>query len=355
MIIKLKENLFINKESGRVGRKISDVEGTKFKEPKREPIITQYILQLTQRCNLACRHCFNEFYSGRKGCMEKETAKEILDRTFDYMEKMGLSMFNIVLHGGESTLCLDVMEFICKYIQKHDFNINVSLQTNATLLDRALSIIRKYGIGLSISIDGTADMHNAIRVYPNGRGSFEDVYRNIKLVDSFHPLVTVSKYNAKRFDEVLDFLLKFNINSISTIFVFNRPELRADVRDVEIFAEKIVDRAVREYLLNGRFIEIRELSVVLKHAFSEHRYACWRSPCAAALSVVAVDPEGCIYPCDCLIDEYWFLGNLLEKDLENIVKNEKAEKLRSRDYRKISPCKDCIFGAICQASCPSQA
>lgn len=349
---------YLNRATGRFAKSYEACAESEPPALVAKPRITQYIFQLTQGCNLRCRHCFNEFYGERETkCMDIETAKEIIDLTTDYAEKEGITEFSWVFHGGESSLCMETLEFACRYLTEQPVNYRLSIQTNGVLMHRLLPLVKKYGLGISLSVDGLAEHHNAIRVYPSGEGSFAAVLRGMEMLRShgvsFHPLVTVSKFNAREIDRVLRFISGYT-GSISSIYIFNRPELAPSQRDVEVYAEKCLRFLTGSYL-HGRVLHYRELSVALLHLFSQRRYACSRSPCAACTGVVTVDPGGNVYPCDCMIAEEWKMGNLLESGLQKLLSSKPAKLIRKRDYRKIEGCRECLYGAVCMGDCPSHA
>lgn len=161
-------------------------------------------LCLTRDCNLSCRYC----YSGKKlkQDMSFATAQEIVDFTMDITppgRKIAFSFF-----GGEPLLSFDLLKKIIGYIRKKEREakkpISLSVTSNGTLLtEPILDFFREESVDLCISIDGPAQVHNLNRCYKDGRGSFEDVVRNLGL--AFARLGTL-QVNAVYGPDTIDFL-----------------------------------------------------------------------------------------------------------------------------------------------------
>ena len=59
--------------------------------------------------------------------------------------------------------------------------IGFTMTTNATLLnDEDIALFEEYGFTLTVSLDGLQATHDNLRPYRSGKGSFEQVARNVK-------------------------------------------------------------------------------------------------------------------------------------------------------------------------------
>lgn len=93
--------------------------------------------------------------------------------------------------GGEPFLEIDLLNEITEYWKfallerRHKWlgNFRISISTNGILYDdeRVQRWIRKNYelLSIGITIDGTKEKHDSTRVYPDGRGSYDDVARNV--------------------------------------------------------------------------------------------------------------------------------------------------------------------------------
>lgn len=357
--------LYINKETGKISKEF-DKEYLLDKRynpvVKRKPHFTLFVIDTTFNCTLSCKYCYNEFYTKRerKG-IDRETMKLILDRIFDYLEYKNNLRAIIEFHGGEPLLYKDTIKFACKYVEQNDLEnfIKFRIQTNGTLIDLdAIKIFKKYNFSVGISIDGTERYHNKTRVFPNGEGSFKRVMKGVKLMNqhgiSHGVLTTVTKYNARYFDEIMNFFLTFT-RSIATNFVWGRKELEASEDDIKIFAHKTTLEILRNFYMKRTQIKFRELEHALVHLFTPIRWNCGSSPCIGATNYVSIDYKGNVYPCNKIDVEAFKLGNLYDKELKDMENAPIAKEYRKRFWKKIKQCKECILGAICQGKCPAEA
>ncbi|MGX9755332.1 radical SAM peptide maturase, CXXX-repeat target family [Clostridioides difficile] len=145
---------------------------------------------VTEDCNLRCSYCY-EVHKNNKKRMTFETAKKSVDYILDNEELYDAPAVIWDFIGGEPLLEIELIDKISDYIKiqsyrkKHkwlnDYRFNIG--TNGTLYNQPLvsKYIRKNKDKLSISmtIDGTERKHDLHRVYEDGRGSYNDVFKNI--------------------------------------------------------------------------------------------------------------------------------------------------------------------------------
>jgi len=89
--------------------------------------------------------------------------------------------------------------------------ISNALQTNGTLLDDAWGeFLHAENFLVGLSIDGPAKLHNAYRVDKQGRDSYDDVLRGLRVLKKhrveFNTLTVVNRLNSRHPLEVYRFL-----------------------------------------------------------------------------------------------------------------------------------------------------
>ncbi len=358
--------LYINQRTGKVSRGFNkEVLLDKSYNPDtidKKPGFNYFLFDVTFDCTLRCRYCYNEFYAKReKKHIDKELAKFFLDKIFDYLEKKRDMRFRLIFHGGEPMLHPETVEFICRYIERNDFLpfAHIGMQSNATVVSmKLIRVLRKYNVHVGVSIDGTEDIHNKLRVFPNGKGSFDRTVEGIRLMQKHGvkvgPLTVLTKYNAHRIDEVYRFLMNLGLNNSGIVFCFNRPEYIPTPEQYSIFAHKTALTVLRE-MAKGRYFSVREFEYVIKHILTPNRWGCWSSPCMGAREFISITYTGDTFPCNRINVQEWNLGNLFDKDFKDIERGRKAKEWRSRFWRNIKECSECIIGAICQGYCASTA
>lgn len=94
--------------------------------------------------------------------------------------------------GGEPLLAIDLIEELIKYFKQRTIELNhpwairhrFSICSNGIdyFNPKFQNLLKKYGneISFSISIDGTKKLHDACRIFPDGRGSYDIAIQGVK-------------------------------------------------------------------------------------------------------------------------------------------------------------------------------
>lgn len=132
------------------------------------------MLILTENCNLACRYCYE---CSENQNMTFQTAKEIID---DEMQNEIQEKFKIFFFGGEPFVNFEVLKQIYVYAEQFYSNRveKYAVTTNGTLVHgpvREWLYEHRNRFEITLSIDGTANMHNRNRLDKSGKGSFEQI------------------------------------------------------------------------------------------------------------------------------------------------------------------------------------
>ncbi len=197
--LKLARNKFLdannrNKENFRqITTEGSEPLGGQIKDHLTKQGFKQLTLIVSHRCNLCCQYCiYSEEYTHTRTHesrdMSLQTAKEVLRLYFDRFSKVKnhnpRATPTIGFYGGEPLLNFALIEKITKLASEYwDSPINFHLTTNGTLLSKEIiDFLEKHGFFLSVSLDGPRDEHNKNRIYPSGKGSFDDIVQNLAML-----------------------------------------------------------------------------------------------------------------------------------------------------------------------------
>ena len=119
--------------------------------------------------------------------MSHAVAAKAVEHIGNHAERHGLSVVDVILHGGEPLLAgADwLAELVGLLHDQVPARVNVSVQTNGTLLSRAmLETLNSLRVSIGVSLDGDAEATNRHRRYPNGRNSFDAVAEGLHLLQS---------------------------------------------------------------------------------------------------------------------------------------------------------------------------
>lgn len=136
--------------------------------------IFSFELELTARCNLACRHCYINLPAGDREAQSRELTAGEIDGIADQAVELGAVW--VLLTGGEPLLREDFTEIYMNLKRK---GLLVSVFTNATLLgDEHVTLFRKYPPrDIEITIYGaTAETYERVTRRP---GSFDDFMKGL--------------------------------------------------------------------------------------------------------------------------------------------------------------------------------
>lgn len=180
---------------------------------------TMLDLRICEVCNFGCAHCIAGCaQSGRM--MDAETAVEISSKYIQLIRKNNRPEdLDIEIHFGiaEPLLCFDtIRETVLKLKELYpEEKINYSLNSNLALLTEEMALFfKEHSFFVHTSIDGLKPVNDRIRVYKDGRGTFDDIMRAIHLMEEVgYPLpdigVTVTAANLAAFRSDMKAFVKF--------------------------------------------------------------------------------------------------------------------------------------------------
>ncbi|WP_433206685.1 FxsB family cyclophane-forming radical SAM/SPASM peptide maturase [Dactylosporangium sp. CS-047395] len=152
--------------------------------------ISQYVLKVAARCDLACDHCYvyesaDQTWRGRPHCIDASTVDAAARRISEHADRHGLARVRVVLHGGEPLLAgADRLRDIVDRLRGAlGDRLELSLQTNGVLLDERLcALFVEQGVRVGVSLDGDATAHDRHRRRADGRGSHAEVRQALALL-----------------------------------------------------------------------------------------------------------------------------------------------------------------------------
>ncbi|MDR3108745.1 MAG: radical SAM peptide maturase, CXXX-repeat target family [Planctomycetaceae bacterium] len=156
----------------------------------REVSVRNITFVLTEDCQLRCKYCYicgkNSF-----AVMSFDVAKQAIDYVLTHQDIFndGSVVWDFI--GGEPLLEVQLMDEICDYAKIRMFELNhpwfdnyrINISSNGLLYDN--SHVQKFlaknrtHVSIMLSVDGTKQKHNQQRVYPNGKGCYDDVVKQI--------------------------------------------------------------------------------------------------------------------------------------------------------------------------------
>ena len=190
---------------------------------------------VTKDCQLACKYCY---LVGKNNCerMPFEVAQKAIDYILTSRTLFPESSVVFEFIGGEPFLEIDLIDQISDYIKLRLYELNhpwfnsyrFNFSTNGILYGspKVQNYINKNlnHVSIGITIDGTKEKHDLNRVYKDGRGSYDDVVKNIPLWLKQFPgegtKVTVSSNDLPYIKESVLHLFSLGIEQVNINCVF---------------------------------------------------------------------------------------------------------------------------------------
>lgn len=297
-------------------RVIENGEASPLAPPEAPPAdfpLQALVLNVTNQCNLACTYCY-EFGAdkiatpqGKPKYMTKETARASVDLLLN--ESGGRNAVHITFFGGETLMNFPLLRDVLDYanVQAAALNktITFSLTTNATLLtDPIIDFLSENEVGVTVSIDGPAEIQNRHRVYRSGKGSYEVIEPKLRKLIATHKTraVTARVTLTEGVTDVVGIYrhLKDELgfheigfapvtNSGDRDYAIDGGGMDAVLVGFHALADEWLDYALRGEL-HG-FTNVSEtIGELIQGVNKSH-------PCGAALGLMGVSPSGDLSPC----------------------------------------------------------
>ncbi len=325
------------------------------------------IWNFTNRCNLACRHC----YSYADPNQEDFLTTEFILGAIPELKKAGIKF--VIFSGGEPLIRRDIFE-IAEAMRKEGIVTYLStngLYVNEKNVDRIIETFNYIGI----SIDGIEEVHDRFRGLA---GAYRKSLDAIALIQKYGGNAgirfTITNETKESFYSIFELAEEIGVDKIyiSHLVYSGRglDNLKIDISKEERrrFVEFIIDKAFR-YIEEGRDIDIvtgnMEMDAILFLEKFGEKYPDLKSEMARRLrnwggnsagrKLVNIDWMGNVKP-----DPFFpfVIGNMTEKPFSEIwldEKNEMLTKLREHPRKLGGACESCGVIDICNGGSRSRA
>ncbi|MCH5319248.1 MAG: anaerobic sulfatase-maturation protein [Paramuribaculum sp.] len=325
-------------------------------------------------CNLACEYCYylekkNYYSDSKRQLMSERTLEEFIKQ---YINAQTTPEVVFTWHGGEATI--RPIEFYRKAIEYQKIyggrrQIINCLQTNATLLtDEWCLFLKENDWLVGVSIDGPQEFHDEYRKAPNGKSTFMNVMRGIKLLQrhgvEWNALAVVNDYNADYPVEFYRFFKNIGCKFIQFTPVVERKlkdGMLADVsRGGQLMDFSVTPEQWGDFLI-GVFDEwvkedvgkifIQLFDATLANWVGELPGICTlASTCGHA---AAMEWNGDVYACDHFVFPDYKLGNIHDSTIIEMMSSDRQLKFGADKRNSLpSQCKECRWLFACNGECP---
>ncbi len=313
--------------------------------------LREYVLILTDNCNLRCTYCYDNNYSDRCSNISHPMSIDMIPDLIKFINKTHGEDARIVFFGGEPLLNFDFIKEFIKHIDELNFEPDLSIVTNGTLLtSEIIDFLIQSKIHIAISIDGIKEA-NMCRVDINGKPIWDKVMHIIPEVKAKDMATSVSMVvtdaNVKYLYSSYKYLLNFGFVALS--FDYSKP---MSPENYKILEEQLEQLFVRE-----RLQPFTDLEKMLNINYVN----CAGTTCTSADEGVTIDGRGKIYFCHQFVEKktdeekYDFsYGNIYDEITNEELFNLFLKRSYFSEYLKDntdSKCSSCGISKYCKGGC----
>ena len=329
----------------------------------KKPVVKALCLHIAHDCNLACRYCFAEEgeYHGRRALMSYEVGKKALD--FLIANSGSRHNLEVDFFGGEPLMNWQVVKDLVAYGREqeklHNKRFRFTLTTNGVLLnDEVQEFANREMDNVVLSIDGRKEVHDRMRPFRNGKGSYDLVLPKFeKLAESrnqekYYVRGTFTKNNKDFSNDVLHLAdLGFKQISVEPVVGSDEEDYALQAEDLpEIFAEydKLAAEMVNRYHTDKDFNFFHFMLDLTGGPCVAKRL----SGCGSGTEYLAVTPWGDLYPCHQFVgEEKYLMGNVDD----GITRPDIREEFKECNVYSKEKCRNCFAKFYCSGGCAANS
>ena len=329
----------------------------------RPTVVKALCLHIAHDCNLACRYCFAEEgeYHGRRALMTYEVGKQALD--FLIANSGNRKNLEVDFFGGEPLMNWNVVKELVAYGRSqekiHNKHFRFTLTTNGVLLDDdIMEFANKEMDNVVLSIDGRKEVHDFMRPFRKGKGSYDLVVPKFqKFADSrgqqkYYARGTFTHHNLDFSEDVLHLAdLGFEQISVEPVVADEKEEYAIKKEDIPKICEEY-DKLAKEMIRRnkeGKGFNFFHFMIDLTGGPCVYKRL---SGCGSGTEYLAVTPWGDLYPCHQFVGEEEFLmGNVWD----GVKKPEISCQFKNCNVYAKEKCKNCFARFYCSGGCAANS
>lgn len=235
----------------------------------------------------ASKNCFT--WGKTKRRLGEKTGRGIIDFFFDHADP-DADHYEVTFWGGEPLLEFPLIKKLIPYAANKSDKVVFGGTTNGLLLDEEkLKYLGDHKAKMMISWDGVKEVHDQYRVYPSGKGSWDDLAKKIPVIVRLWPdarfRMSLSRGMLPHMAESIEWIYDQGVKWLAFSAVFE-----------EKWNTGEFERLKEEYTKVAEFMNAHQDLHI--HHMSDPGGGIWQDyPCGAGRAYVGFSVDGKIYPC----------------------------------------------------------
>lgn len=330
---------------------------------QRKTVVKALCLHIAHDCNLACRYCFAEEgeYHGRRALMSYEVGKQALD--FLIANSGNRKNLEVDFFGGEPLMNWQVVKDLVAYGREqekiHNKNFRFTLTTNGVLLDdEIMEFANKEMANVVLSIDGRKEVHDFMRPFRKGAGSYDLVvpkfqkFAKSRGEKSYYARGTFTRHNLDFSEDVLHLAdLGFDQISVEPVVADEKEEYALKWEDVPKICEEY-DKLAKEMIKRkkeGKGFNFFHFMIDLTGGPCVYKRL---SGCGSGTEYLAVTPWGDLYPCHQFVgEEKYLMGNVWD----GVKRTDLCKEFKNCNVYAKEKCQNCFAKFYCSGGCAANS
>lgn len=310
------------------------------------------ILMPHSRCNCRCVMC-DIWRANRNG---QEIPRESLEAHIESFRRLNVQW--VVLSGGEALMHSDLWS-LCELLKT--LPVKITILSTGLLLKRNAADVIRWADEVTVSLDGSPEIHDAIRRVPRAYERLAEGVQAVKELDPSFPITArcvIQSQNYADLPNIIDTARDTGLDRISFLSVdvsteaFNRPTPWSDERvaDVALSPNEVADfERIVEDTIGRKSIDfasgfvaespnkLRRLPRYFAALNGNGDYP--ETFCNAPWVSSVIETDGTVRPCFF----HQSLGNINDQPLEEILNSDEAINFRRALDVKTNPiCRKCV-------------
>ena len=312
---------------------------------------TMYVtLMPTLQCNLACNYCFQKEHPAFTK-MSSPTEDATLEWLLRQVDERRLHTLHVHYFGGEPTTrkdyCLRTAEVLSASMKARGGKFRWDMTTNGIHLDVEFAKkMESFGPGgFKITLDGDKETHDQMRVYRDGRGTFDVIFDNMVTLARAGCKIFVGGHffpdQAASFEALLDRFEKAGVGRLLAGVQF-RPMVDTQQRSKGTCTGCSEKQETQTLVQLNKSIERRKMAPAAHQGMTLESLI---GPCELHWkNNYTIDPEGRVYKCPAVAG----LPGLEVAQVASSAPEKIAPLLELRPWEK---CGDCSYLPVCVGGC----
>jgi radical SAM protein with 4Fe4S-binding SPASM domain len=312
-------------------------------------------LDLTNRCNLSCRYCFNH---RALQAPPSHLGIDLIEKAL--RSKLAASVKDWFFSGGEPLL-YDHLPGALRLFRDHGIGPKIATNGINVTSDIIDAWVRSGVRSVQFSLDTLTPYRHAY-LSNGGRQDVEAVLQHLEQAINSSLRVVVSsvltEVNKSEIRDIMAFCIASGVDSY-TLY----PDVPSEPLNKELIVAfpELLELADDLFSVYSSLCPTKIIDITIPCFSDSPAYAKWKDIlvirlhyCAAAQYALKITSDGRVSACICQASAPFIIGDLRRDSLDDIWVSEKAREFRSL-YKQIPECAACSKNELCRGGCRNNA